>query len=64
MGDEIIKLMLLKRVTDGGLGVEPPAFASYGGLGAKLPAANQVLVIFWKKGITVRSESHCAPNII
>ena len=32
---------VLKRITDGGLGAEPPAAGSYGGLGAKPPAARQ-----------------------
>ena len=34
---------VLKRITDGGLGVEPPAAGGYGGLGAKPPAARRFL---------------------
>ena len=34
--DAVSKLVLLKRITDGGLGAKPPA-------------AKQLFVIFWKK---------------
>ena len=34
---------VLKRITDGGLGAEPPAAGGYGGLGAKPPAARRFL---------------------
>ena len=34
---------VLKRITDGGLGAEPPSAGGYGGLGAKPPAARRFL---------------------
>ena len=40
---------VLKRITDGGLGAEPPAAGSYGGLGAKPPAARQFCKCLEKK---------------
>ena len=40
---------VLKRITDGGLGAEPPAAAGYGGLGAKPPAGGRYFYVFGKK---------------
>ena len=37
------KASVLKRITDGGLGAEPPAAGGYGCLGAKPPAAGRFL---------------------
>ena len=48
-GDALSKLEHLKRITDGGLWVKPPAGVGYGGLGAKFPAAGQFFVFFGKK---------------
>ena len=44
--DELSKLVYLKRITDPGLGSEPPATGSYGGLEAKPPAAGRLFVTF------------------
>ena len=43
--DVLSKLVQLNRFKKGGLGVQPPAFGGYEGLGAKPPAARQ----FWEK---------------
>ena len=43
LGDVFEQASVLKRITDGGLGAEPPAAGGYGGLGAKPPAAGQFL---------------------
>ena len=51
---------MLKRITDGGLGAEPPAAGGYGGLGAKPPAAGQFLLSFWKKSYLNPIGSHFA----
>ena len=54
--DVLSKLVLLKRVTDGGLGAKPPAmgwsyglYAGYGYLVARPPAPGRFFVILWKK---------------
>ena len=43
LGDVLNKASVLKGITDGGLGAEPPAAGDYGGLGAKPPAAGRFL---------------------
>ena len=45
----LIKLVQLKRITDGDLEAKPPAAGGHGGLRAKPPVAGRFLVIFWKK---------------
>ena len=59
-GDVLRKLVSLKRITDECLGVGPRAAGSFGGLGAKLPAAGRFFVIFWKKNYFNAIESHFA----
>ena len=44
LGDVLRKLVQLKRITDGGLGADPPAAGGYESLGAKFPAAEQFFV--------------------
>ena len=58
--DVLSKLLLLKRVTDGSLGAEPPAAGDYGDLGAKPSTAGQVFVVFWKKSYFNATGSHFA----
>ena len=41
LGDMFSKVMQLKRITDWGLGAEPPAAEGHGGLEAKPPAAGR-----------------------
>ena len=41
-----LKLVHLKRITDGGLGAEPPVAKGYGCPGAKPLAAGRLFVIF------------------
>ena len=48
-GNVLSKEVYFRRITDGGLGAEPPAAGGYDGLGAKPPAAGRFFVIFWKK---------------
>ena len=43
LGDVCEQASVLKRITDEGLGAEPPAGGGYGGLGAKPPAAGRFL---------------------
>ena len=56
--DVLSKLVLLKHITDGGLGAEPPAAGRYGGLGAKPPAAGQFLYVFGQKSYFNPIGSH------
>ena len=49
---------MFKRITDGGLGAEPPAAGGYGGLGAKHPAAGRFLYVFGKKSYFNPIGSH------
>ena len=46
LGDALSKLVLLKRITNGGLGGEPLVAGNYEGLGAEPPAAGRFFVIF------------------
>ena len=48
-GNVLRKLLLLKCIVNGGLGVGPPAAGGFGGLWAQPPANGRVFVIFWKK---------------
>ena len=45
------KLVLLKGISDGGLGAGPPAAGGFGSLGAKPPAVGRFFVIKKKKAI-------------
>ena len=49
LGDALGKLVKLKRITTGGLGAEPQATGSYGGLAAHPPTAGRFSVCFWEK---------------
>ena len=49
LGDVLSKLVQIKRITNGGLGVQPPAAGDYECLGAKPSTTRQFFVIFWKK---------------
>ena len=53
LGDMFCKVMQLKRITDGGLGAEPPAAGDHGGLEAKTPAAGR---FFEKLAILLRLD--------
>ena len=52
--------MLLKGITNRGLGAGPPAVGGFGGLGAKLPEVGQFFVIFWKKSYFNAIGTHLA----
>ena len=48
-GDVLIKVVYLKRSTDGGVRAQPPAAGGFGGLGAKPPAVGRFFAIFLEK---------------
>ena len=54
------KVVYLKRSTDGGLGVEPPAAKGFEGLGAKPPAVGRFFLFFGKNSYFNAIESHFA----
>ena len=53
LGEVLSKVVLLKRITDEGLGAELPAAGGYGGLGAKPPPAWQFFCNFFGKTIAI-----------
>ena len=46
LGDVLIKVVLPKGITNGGLGVDSPAAVGYKGVSAKPPDAEQFFVNF------------------
>ena len=51
LGDELSELVLLKRITNGDLGAEPPAAGGYGSLGVKPQFLYLFFVTFWRKTV-------------
>ena len=58
LGDALSKLVQLKRITDGGLGAEPPAAGGYEGLRAKPLVGGQFFVIFLEKMVILMLLNH------